>query len=365
MTRDITLSEHDIPFLIIEDLVVSYGQGAVVDRVSLSLGEQGITALVGPSGCGKTALLRAIAGFETPLSGRIAIDGNEVFGSGRNVEPEKRGVIMVFQDGALFPHLSVHANVGYGVLDRGRRERAADEALRLVGLDKMADRYPDQLSGGQQQLVALARALAPKPRAVLLDEPFASLDADLRGRLRDEVPAILRAAEVPAILVTHDQEEALSVADRVAVMFRGRLLQIGTPDEIYNRPEAPEVARFIGGGQLVTCDVRGGQVRSVLGELSTQAEDGPGRLLVRPEDLTIAATGAPSVAGVVIRRNFYGHDRVDDVRLESGEVLRMRGLGNETHEVGTTVRMALRDKPYRLFLDRDGESSVHQATRAR
>ena len=297
-------------FLVVEDLVVLRGGRPAVEGVSLDFGRCGITALVGPSGCGKTSLLRAMAGFERPAAGRVLVDGVEVVGPSCWVEPEHRCLGMVFQQGALFPHLTVRDNVRYGLRGRGDRDRTAAQALELVGVSSLGDRYPDQLSGGQQQRVALARALAPSPKAILLDEPFANLDAALRVRLREDVRAILQAAGVTAILVTHDQEEALSVADQLAVMDRGRILQVGTAEEVYQRPASIRVAEFIGGGQLLECPIAAGRVDSPFGPLATKAPDGDGALLVRPEDLTVVLAGAPSsVRGEIVRRSFFAAAR--------------------------------------------------------
>nr|XP_061797912.1 fe(3+) ions import ATP-binding protein FbpC 1-like [Nerophis lumbriciformis] len=251
-----------------------------------------LTVLVGPSGCGKTSLLRAVAGFEAPHAGSVKIGGELVCGPGCWIPPERRRVGMVFQQGALFPHLKVLDNVLYGLSRGDGRQQRAAEVLELVGMAELAGRYPDELSGGEQQRVALARALAPEPRLVLLDEPFAALDAGLRKRVRDEVCLILRRAGATAILVTHDQEEALSIADRVVVMHAGRILQSGRPEEVYQRPNCAEVARFLGDGQLLDCEVRRGEAVSSLGRVSCSLDDGPAQLLVRPEDLDLQPAGA-------------------------------------------------------------------------
>ena len=219
----------DCVLLEVEGLTVLYGDVVAVDRASFRATRRAITTLVGPSGCGKTSLLRAIAGFESPQSGRVAIAGRDVAGGDAWVPPERREVGMVFQQGALFPHMTTWHNVRYGVDDRPDADRLTRDALDLAGLAPLSERYPDQLSGGQQQRVALARALAPSPAIVLFDEPFAGLDAAARERLREQVCSILRKAEMTAVIVTHDQEEALSLGDRVAVMMRGRIVQAGTP----------------------------------------------------------------------------------------------------------------------------------------
>jgi iron(III) transport system ATP-binding protein len=223
------------PAIVCADVCKSFGAVRAVDRVALRLPPGLLLALLGPSGCGKTTMLRLLAGFETPDAGTIEIGGQRVFGAGINLPPERRRVGMVFQDYALFPHLDVARNIAFGVPrgpDRGRR---IVEALRLVGLDGYQERMPHELSGGQQQRVALARALAPRPDLLLLDEPFSNLDAALRAQVRGEVRQILAAADATAIMVTHDQEEALSLADQVAVMQEGTVVQVASPFDLYQR----------------------------------------------------------------------------------------------------------------------------------
>jgi iron(III) transport system ATP-binding protein len=352
------------PVVEIAGLTVRYGATVAVDAVALAVPEGELTVLVGASGCGKTSLLRAVAGFETPAAGTMTIDGRVVAGPGAWVPPERRRVAMVFQDGALFPHQTVEGNVLYGlggVPRRERRERAR-QALELVGMADLGDRFPDQLSGGQQQRVALARALAPAPRLVLLDEPFASLDAALRVRLREEVRQILAAAGATALMVTHDQAEALSVADHLVVMAAGRILQAGRPDEVYRRPATPGVATFLGEGQLVPCRAAGGRLTSPLGDLAAPPGlAGDGHLLVRPEDLALlpaaggpgATHAAPGCTGRVVRRQFFGHDLLDEVEVAApgGEALRLqvRLLSSVDHPVGAAVRLVLRPNQYRFF----------------
>lgn len=338
------------PILEIEGLEVSYGRVGAVRQVDLTIDGPGITALVGPSGCGKTTLLRAIAGFEVPASGSVRIAGVTVAGNGSWVPPESRRVGMVFQDGALFPHLTVRDNVGYGLRGIPDAAERVSDVLSRVGIANLAGRYPDQLSGGQQQRVALARALGPAPRLVLLDEPFVSLDATLRGRVRDQARQILEASAVCAVLVTHDQEEALSFADRVAVMTGGKIMQIGSPEEIYHRPVSVEVARFIGDGHLMPCTVTSGRFSSEFGEATCQATDGPGLLFVRPEDLSVVRWSQGSgVPGTVVERRFFGHDVLDSVVLASGLRVEVRSLSSATVPVGSPVRLTLKERTYRVF----------------
>ena len=338
------------PLLEVRGLEVRFGDFGAVAGADLEVDRGSIGALVGPSGCGKTTLLRVVAGFERPAAGSIRLDGERVAGEGAWVPPERRQVGMVFQEGALFPHLTVEGNVRYGVAGSpGEAERVA-EALELVGLEELRGRRPDELSGGQQQRLALARALAPRPRIVLLDEPFASLDAGLRERVREEVRRILERAGTTAILVTHDQQEALSFADRVAVMTAGRVLQVGTPEEVYQRPATLEVAEFFGVGWLLPCRVAGGRLATELGEAWCDAPDGPGVAVVRPEDLEIDSGGeGPGAPAVVEGRRFFGHDVLQSLRLESGERCEVRLLSSRAIPEGRRVRVALLPKRYRVF----------------
>jgi iron(III) transport system ATP-binding protein len=340
-----------VPMLEVRGLTVRFGATVAVDCASLMVPQGGITALVGPSGCGKTTLLRAVAGFGEIAAGTVVLAGRSVAGNGRWLSPEKRQVGMVFQDGALFPHLTVLDNVLYGLKGRADARQRARDALELVGMQDLGGRYPDELSGGQQQRVALARALSPAPGLVLLDEPFANLDAALRGTVREEVRSILERAGATAVLVTHDQEEALCIADRVAVMDQGKILQVGTPEEVYHYPATLEVARFIGDGQLLPCWVERGRVRCVFGSAPTDASEGEGLLLLRPEDLCLMpGTHDEGVPGVLCRRRFYGHDLIDDVCLEgSDQKVQVRSLASAVPPIGTRVRMTLRPKAYRVF----------------
>jgi iron(III) transport system ATP-binding protein len=285
-----------------------------------------LLALLGRSGCGKTTMLRMIAGFERPDAGTIEVRGRVVAGPGVDVAPERRRVGMVFQEGALFPHLSVARNVAFGVRERAGRDERVRSALALVGLAGYEQRMPDELSGGQQQRVALARALAPEPDLILLDEPFSSLDATLRAQVRAEVREILRAAGATAVLVTHDQEEALSLADRVAVMDRGQIVQVASPEELYHRPVNREVGEFVGEAQFVRGEASGRRVATELGDLpiSGQAQ-GAVDVMLRPEALRLTLPLDPSAAnGRVLARAFYGHDQAMTVELDTGRRLQVR-----------------------------------------
>ena len=303
----------------------------MLDGLSLEVEAGSFTAILGGSGSGKTTLLRLIAGFEQANGGTISLGGRVVDGPRQFVPPERRRIGYVPQEGALFPHLTVAGNVGFGLRagSIGRR-RAAHEArvgelLELVGLGGFERRYPHHLSGGERQRVALARALANQPALVLLDEPFSSLDVELRTAMRRDVVAALRQAGATALLVTHDQDEALSIADRVAVLQHGTIVQCDEPAVLYSRPVNGEVARFVGHGNLMLGRLERGVVQSVLGEISVElavpaAEPCAVGVLVRPEQIEVADAGTArdgrAPRGVVVSREFHGHDVLLAVRLD-------------------------------------------------
>jgi iron(III) transport system ATP-binding protein len=303
----------------LESVEKRFGGVQALAPTALAVESGELFAVLGPSGCGKTTLLRLIAGFERPDAGTIEIGGHTVAGRGLWVEPERRRVGLVFQDDALFPHLTVAGNVGFGVGDDGR---SVSRSLALVGLDDRAGRYPGELSGGERQRVSLARALARAPDIVLLDEPFSSLDASLRGQLRREVARILREAGATAVLVTHDQEEALSLADRVAVMRDGQIVQVGAPPEIYWCPADRWTAGFVGDVNVVRGHVANGHVDTPLGRfpLSRRIDRDTADVAVRPENLALHPDDGGW--GVVTWREFRGHDVLYEVRHEhAGQVL--------------------------------------------
>ena len=321
-----------------EGVAKAFGRTRAVAGASLRVGSGELVALLGPSGSGKTTLLRVIAGFEAPDAGRVTIAGRRVAGEGAWIEPEHRRIGMVFQDGALFPHLTVAGNVGFGA---ARRERVG-ECLGLVGLGERGDSYPHELSGGERQRVALARALAADPEVVLLDEPFAALDAGLRDSLRQEVTAILRTAGTSALLVTHDQAEALSLAGTVAVMRDGRVEQVGTPEEIYDRPSSRWLAEFLGEADVVPGTARDGVVECELGRFGVEAKlSGRVNVVIRPESVAIGSGPGrePQAEARVVGRSFYGHDQLVHLELPSGLRLRSRRLGFPAWHPGDRVRI--------------------------
>jgi iron(III) transport system ATP-binding protein len=313
--------------LSIRGLRKSYEGHVVLDGVDLDVPAKSLTAVLGPSGSGKTTLLRVIAGFERADRGSVSVAGTVVDGEGRRVPPERRRIGYVPQEGALFPHLTVTANIGFGVPRAGRRERVA-ELLEMIGLRSFGDRYPHELSGGEQQRVALARALAIRPSLVLLDEPFSSLDAGLRASVRRDVARVLHEAEATAILVTHDQDEALSMASRVAVLRHGRFVQHDSALEVYARPADVDVARFVGDANLLRAVCRGDRAETGLGThllAGTFSDGAPLVVLVRPEDIELSPLDAPRgatggsaewKAGTVLAVDYHGHDSVVGVELD-------------------------------------------------
>jgi iron(III) transport system ATP-binding protein len=360
------------------DLWKSYGERAVLRGLDLVVEPGSLTAVLGPSGCGKTTLLRVIAGFERAERGEVTLGGRTLEDEDTNVAPEKRGIGYVPQEGALFPHLTVQDNVGFGLSRAERRGSAVAELLEMVGIAPLAKRLPHQLSGGEQQRVALARALARRPHVLLLDEPFSSLDANLRGVVREEVHALLLAQGATTVLVTHDQEEALSLADSVAVMREGRIVQHSEPSELYEAPVDRELASFLGAVNVIDARFEGDTARTALGALALRAPGavrnapdggGDGLVMVRPEQLQVsprspgeppggssgiggggtrirAGTGeAPAgIAGHVEQCRYYGHDALLRIRLEGPEteVLLARVHGEQALPVGAPVTVAAR-----------------------
>lgn len=341
-------------------LVKRFGTTIAVDDVTFNVPRGTLASLLGPSGCGKTTMLRMIAGLLAPDAGQIAIDGRVVADRLTMVPPERRRVGLVFQDYALFPHLDVARNVGFGLQGLARRERRrrVGEALDLVGLGHLGKRLPAQLSGGQQQRVALARALAPQPDLILLDEPFSNLDAAMRASVREDVRAILRAAEATAIFVTHDQEEALSLTDVVAVMDDGRLHQIADPHTLYTRPATRFVAEFVGEADVLP-GRRAGRflVDTPIGRLATAqpVADDEVDVMIRPETLQLRAD--PSGIATIVGISYFGHDQLVDVEVGDGRRLRARRGPRLDLQRQQTVELWI-DGPVTTF-PREGPHSRH------
>jgi iron(III) transport system ATP-binding protein len=293
-------------------------------------------ALLGPSGCGKTTTLRLIAGFETPDSGVITMNGRMIAGKGINIPVEERRIGMVFQDYALFPHVNVADNIGFGLSRNGRGQRV-NEMLDVIGLEGLEKRMPYALSGGQQQRVALARALAPQPQILLLDEPFSNLDAALRAQVRSEVHAIIKESGITTVFVTHDQEEALSLADKVAVIFDGRVEQVASPQEIYTRPASRAIATFIGEANLLPGEASGDTAATLLGDVPlAEPAQGPVELCLRPEALVLNVDAVGQTA-TVTWVEFYGHDQRIGIQLDNGLSLVARADSRRIYTQGQRV----------------------------
>lgn len=349
------------PLIVARGIRRAFGGVTVLDGLDLELRRGETLALLGPSGCGKTTLLRILAGLDRPDAGSVEIDGVPVEGAGIHVPPERRRLGMAFQDVALFPHLSVAENVGYGIATWAAVDQAArvDELLELVGMAGSGQARPHELSGGMQQRVALARALAPRPAAILLDEPFANLDLGLRTQLRGELRRVLDATGASALLVTHDQAEALTLADRVAVMRRGTIDQVDSPERIYAEPATPFVATFIGVANLLGGEVDGSVATTPLGRVRLVAPLPPGRalVLVRPEHVELApdasdapdargpgADAAPGRGGRIVQRRFAGAELHYEIATDDGlSVWVEAGAAARRLRVGDRVRLALRD----------------------
>ncbi|WP_435072862.1 ABC transporter ATP-binding protein [Halorubrum sp. HHNYT27] len=319
------------PVLSLSDVTKEFGPETAVDGVSLDVEPGELLTFLGPSGCGKTTTLRTIAGLEEPTEGEITLGGETVAGDGALVPPEQRDVGIVFQNFALFPHLTVRENIAFGLSDADETATAArvDELLDLVNMPEHGEKTPDQLSGGQKQRVALARSLAPEPEVLLLDEPFSNLDVRLRVEMREEVRRILKQAGVTAVSVTHDQEEALSISDRVAVMNEGKIEQVGRPEAVFERPESKFVASFLGRASFLEGNLREGKVETGIGRFDAVTLEGydtvydgtPVDVLVRPDDLR-ATPASPELAdGVIVSRQYVGPSFVYRVELESGDVV--------------------------------------------
>ena len=328
--------------LIIDDITVKFGESKVIKNICFSLLKGEIGCLLGPSGCGKTTLLRAISGFEPILSGAISLDGEEISSPQFLKPPEKRKVGMVFQDFALFPHLNVESNVGFGLTKLSSRVKVEKikEMLKLVGLADIAKRYPHELSGGQQQRVALARALAPEPEIILLDEPFSNLDTELRSQLAFEVRDLLKKSDVTALLVTHDQDEAFAISDKIALMNNGEIEQSDTPYQIYHKPNSLFAADFIGKGTVINVGIDAtGLLANNLGSLSLSSlptnVGNHVKLLVRPDDIAFDESSDTKLK--IVSKSFLGPNYLYNLSLEDGQTVPCLTHSHIDMEIGTEL----------------------------
>jgi iron(III) transport system ATP-binding protein len=338
-------------FLVLNEVAKAYGALRALDGVDLSIGRGSLAAVVGPSGSGKTTLLRVIAGFEMPDAGTVTLDGVLLSDGPAGLPIHRREIAFVPQDGALFPHLSIADNIGYGLPRHGiEREKRIAELMEMVELDPaMRRRAPHELSGGQQQRVALARGLARQPKLMLLDEPFSALDAALRESVRRATARVLRSAGVTTILVTHDQGEALSFADHLAVLSRGRVAQAGAPRELYLRPGDRDTARFLGEAIILPAVIADGYAECALGRVpvETQANGGRAEIMLRPEQLRLGSiTDAhPSFPGKVTELEFAGATTLVTVAAaptsSAGMIVTLRLASGEAPEVGSAVDVAI------------------------
>ena len=345
--------------VIIKDAVKRYGDFTALNGVSLNIKEGEFFTLLGPSGCGKTTLLRMIAGFNSIEAGDFYFGEKRI----NDVAAHKRDIGMVFQNYAIFPHLTVKENVAYGLKARKTPKKEMDErvaeALKLVQIEHLADRKPNELSGGQQQRVALARAFVIEPSVLLMDEPLSNLDAKLRVQMRTVIKKLQRRLGITTIYVTHDQEEALAISDRIAVMKDGNIMQIGTPNEIYAKPQNPFVAGFIGVSNFMDCDVDGRKV-TIEGELTIEIPvkkefKGKGKLSARPEQLFFSETGMP---GKVLFSTFLGDFIEYEVELDNGQSLIVNEYTKDTasvHEDGKKVCLSFDPNRVSLYVAETGE----------
>jgi len=354
-TLERTESTDDRPVdaaISLDGVTKTYGAETAVEGVSLAVEPGELFTLLGPSGCGKTTTLRLLAGLEQPTEGEVNIAGRSVADASSSLPPNERNVGLVFQDFALFPHLSVEENIEYGIADAPKPDREARvaELLDLVNLAGFEDRDPSELSGGQQQRVALARALAPEPDVLLLDEPFSSLDIRLRVEMREELKRILTEAGVTAVSVTHDQEEALSISDRVGVMNDGNLEQVGAPEEVFENPESRFVASFLGQAGFLSGRIGEESVDTPIGsfpraQLAGATEQYVGAtvdVLVRPDDVALSpVASAADGDGVVTRRQYTGPSFVYHVEVANGDRVRCQQNHTESYPVDTPVDLSL------------------------
>lgn len=349
------ISKDNEAVLITEGISLYYGSTVAVKDIAMEVKRGEIVVMLGPSGCGKTSFLRLVAGLEKPAQGRIFIAGQKVAGDGNWVPPENRGVGMVFQDFALFPHLTVGDNITFGLKKQSaaQKKQRVEEILSLVGLKGLGGRYPHQLSGGQQQRVALGRALAPQPQILLMDEPFSNLDTDLRVHVRDEVRHILKKTNNTAIFVTHDQEEAFSIGDRLAVINEGRLEQIDKPEILFHEPATRFVADFVGHADFLPGTALLGRIHTDLGDFpwpknrKSMPEGSLLQVLVRPDHVVLFPSKEGQ--GIIAESRFLGSFNQYEVRLDSGYELHAYSASSVFYSAGTRVRVNLAEEDLIIF----------------
>ncbi|MGD9016659.1 MAG: ABC transporter ATP-binding protein [Desulfobacterales bacterium] len=353
----------------VENVRKTYGKSVVLNGLSFGLEEGAIGCLLGPSGCGKTTALRAVAGFEPIQGGRIRIGSDIVSSPGTHVPPERRRIGMVFQDYALFPHLTVRQNVAFGLRNKNATRPRVDELLEMVGLEGIADQFPHELSGGQQQRTALARALAPNPRLLLMDEPFSNLDVTLRERLSIDVRDVLRRRGTTAVLVTHNQHEAFAMADHIGIMDAGGILQWDTAYQLYHRPQSPAVASFVGEGVLIDGQVvSDGRVRTGLGLLEGRftypcSNGCPAKVLIRPED--VAHDDDSPHQAEILQKHFRGPSILYMLKLSSGERVLSIVPSHHDHRIGDSIGIRTRVEEIVLFEANALETSASRLLRHR
>ena len=341
-------------YLQVDQVELRHEQKVILKEISFNLTQGQIACLLGPSGCGKTSLLRAIAGFEPITQGQITLANRLLSQSKFNLAIEQRKIGMVFQDYALFPHLTVADNIRFGIREHTRKtqQQRIQELLELVNLANYAQRYPHQLSGGQQQRIALARALAPKPHLLLLDEPFASQDSELREALAQEIRAILKHEQITGLLVTHDQQEAFAFADEIGVLSNGTLQQWGTGYEIYHQPNNTFVAGFIGQGSLIAAQISNEQfINTAVGELSyagTISSKQALKVLIRPEDIYLDSAG---FSAKVLHKTFQGQYYLYTLQLPNGENLVITDTNHPSYSIGSDIFFRLKSKNYVVIAD--------------
>jgi len=331
------------PVLELRDISCAYEPTrSAIEHITFTVDQGEILCLLGPSGCGKTTILRAIAGFEQVITGSIALSGQVVSSTDTLIPTEQRHIGMVFQEYALFPHLPVEKNIAFGLnhLSRYQQKAIVDDLLALTGLGGLEQRYPHELSGGQQQRVALARALAPRPVLLLLDEPFSNLDPDMASRMRQDLHALLRQTKTTAILVTHDHDEAFAMADRVAVLHRGRLEQFDTPEAIYHLPTTPFVADFVGQADFISGVVTNDLVATEIGEFPNNKNFSTGTnvvVMIRPDDIHIVPTKGAEAH--ILGRQFKGSENLYTIQLRSGQIIHSSESSLSMYEVGTAIAL--------------------------